>query len=90
VCQTLCFQKRFFDKDSKETLKNKFFNYAGVSNILAQVSGLQVSHILPIINCIGSKEPEEQNLNSQLNQKKIFGPLTLEEVRMLFCRHYSL
>ncbi|EZA58089.1 hypothetical protein DMN91_005537 [Ooceraea biroi] len=82
VCQTLCLHKRFFNRDSKETLRNKLFNYVGVSQILAQISNIQARHVLPVTNCIGKKSSKKsswQDSSSQWNAEEPFGPITLEE-----------
>jgi len=60
-------------------------------HVVAQILDVQANHILPVVNCVGSsKAPEWQNSNSQWNENKMLNPLTIEEVRMLFCRHYTL
>jgi len=95
VCQTLCLHKTFFDRENSEMFRNKFFNCAEVSNItqhiVAQILNIQASHILSVINRVDSnRTPKWQDTNSWWNKKKMLNPLTIEEVRMLFCRHYTL
>ncbi|KAG5330896.1 SKT5 protein, partial [Acromyrmex heyeri] len=88
VCQTLCLRNRIFDRDSAETLKSKLHDYSGISFILMQLLNLHPRKILPVTNCVGtSKKISNQDSNSQWTAEKPFGPITIEEVRMLFCRH---
>ncbi|XP_012057886.1 PREDICTED: uncharacterized protein LOC105621019 [Atta cephalotes] len=92
VCQTLCLRNRIFNRDSAETLKNKLHDYSRVSFILTQLLNLHPRQILPVTNCVGTskKISNLQDSNSQWTAEKPFGPITIEEVRMLFCRHYTL
>ncbi|XP_011640772.1 uncharacterized protein LOC105429476 [Pogonomyrmex barbatus] len=91
VCQTLCLRKRVFDRDN-ESLKNKLHDYSGISSLLTHIANLHPRKILPVTNCIGTskKSFKTRDLNSQQTAEKQFGPITIEEVRMLFCRHYTL
>ncbi|XP_072752208.1 uncharacterized protein [Anoplolepis gracilipes] len=81
VCQMLCFRKRTFDRDNKETLKSKLYDYSGVSFILTQILNFKPKNILPITNCVGdsNKKPKRQDAESQWSAAKPFGPLTVEE-----------
>lgn len=48
-------------------------------------------HVLPLINCIGNnKIYAQENNEEEWKANKPFGPITNEEVRMLFCRHYNI
>ena len=89
VCQTLCL-RRFFEKE-KTSLKNKLLQVPHTSYLIDQVRNLRPKHILPIINCIGNnKIYAQENDEAEWKSEKPFGPITIEEVTMLFCRHYNL
>lgn len=79
VCQTLCFRKRIFDRESNETLKSKLYDYSGVSFILTQILNLKPENILPVTNCIGDSNKKSKLKDSQWNAAKPFGPITIEE-----------
>lgn len=81
VCQTLCLHKRIFNRENKETLKNKLYNYSGVPFILTQILNLEPKNILPVTNCVGNsnKKSKLQDSDSQWSAAKPFGPITLEE-----------
>lgn len=88
MCQSLSLNRRIFDKDTKEK-KHKLTDYAGLSNVLRQITNLELKHIFPVTNCISDGKNEIQKSESNWNTSKQFGPITSEEVRMLFCRHYT-
>lgn len=92
VCQTLCLRRRLFEKENVDSLKNILLQVPEVhtSYLLDQVLSLKPKHILPIINCIANnKIHAQENNEAEWKPEKPFGPITIEEVTMLFCRHYN-
>lgn len=60
-----------------------------------QILNLEPKSILPVCvatNCVdnSNKKSKLQDSDSQWSAAKPFGPITLEEVRMLLCRNYTL
>lgn len=92
VCQALCLRRRFFEKE-KDPIKNNLHQYSEtrVSYLLGQVRNLRPKHILSV-NCAGGNKEKHvlEETQTEWERDKPFGPITIEEVRMLFCRHYSV
>lgn len=96
VCQTLCLRRRLFDREKNNSLKNKVSQLpeARISCLFGQVLNLRPKHILPVTNCVGNTNQryvqDDAKTEWQAEADKSFGPITVEEVRMLFCRHNNL
>ncbi|XP_035719611.1 uncharacterized protein LOC118440535 isoform X1 [Vespa mandarinia] len=86
VCQSLCFHRRFFNKDKNELLNFEIslLSKARISYLLNEILHLQPKNILPVTNCINttnkyiSKEKTNEIENKEIFEKS-FGPITVEE-----------
>lgn len=95
VCQTLCLRRRLFSKDHNRNsnLEVSQPSQAHISYLINEFLNLQPKNILPVTNCIGdsNKYLSKENINETEAEQKFeqtFGPITVEEVRTLFLRHY--
>lgn len=97
VCQSLCFHRRFFNKDKNELLNFEIssLSQARIFYLLNEILNLHPKNILPVTNCISTNsryiDKEKTNeIENEEKYEKYFGPITVEEVRMLLLRHYAL
>lgn len=86
VCQSLCLQRRLFNKDKKEllNLEKSQLSKARISYLLNGLLNLRPKSILPVTNCIGDRNKylNKENVNNAEREQsfgKAFGPITAEE-----------
>ncbi|XP_043670729.1 uncharacterized protein LOC122630362 [Vespula pensylvanica] len=86
VCQSLCFHRRFFNKDKNELLnfETSLLSQARISYLLNEILNLHPKNILPVTNCINGTNKyigKEKTKEIETKQKfeKSFGPITVEE-----------
>lgn len=90
VCQSLCLQKKAFNPEKKDVELCGFskLSHAHLKCLLGPILNLKPNHVLPVTHCIGKFKSNEESFNQEWTVNKTYGPITVEEVRMLFCRHY--
>ncbi|KAL2722827.1 protein SHC1-like [Vespula squamosa] len=83
VCQSLCFHRRFFNKDKNELLNFEIslLSQNRISYLLNEILNLHPKNILPVTNCINStnKYISKEKTNEIETKEKFFGPMTVEE-----------
>lgn len=92
VYQTLCFRKRFFEREQSNNLKNKLSQFSEIrlSHLFGHVLNFE-PNIFPVVHCAGKEVHQtHEDIEAGCVSNKPFGPITIEEVRMLLCRHYNM
>lgn len=94
VCQTLCSRNiiQLFEKEQSNNLKNKLsqFSETHLSRLFGSIRNFE-PNIFPVVHCAGKEVHEvHEGIETGCISNKPFGPVTIEEVRMLLCRHYNM